>query len=163
RGLGSRAAPTGRWRLGRTRRGTGPRGGRGTLSGEGTAPPRPGALEFGGGGGPRGGRVCRRGGGGPPTPPEGAGSTRTGSGGLDAVVIRVPNDAAEPPPAVAARHAERGPMRLYPVEGAHLVKWPHTGGPTPEGCTVEPGGWDHEHCDGCNRHINVGRTFWQTA
>ena len=83
--------------------------------------------------------------------------------GLDAVVIRVPDDAAAPPPAVAARHAEQGPMRLYPVEGAHLVKWPHAGGPVPEGCTVEPGGWDHEHCDVCNRHINAGRTFWQTA
>ena len=54
-------------------------------------------------------------------------------------------------------------MRLYPVEGAHVVKWPHTGGPVPKGCTVEPGGWDHEHCDRCNRHILIGRTFWQTA
>lgn len=83
--------------------------------------------------------------------------------GLDAVVIRVSDDAAALPPAVAARHAEGGPMRLYPVDGAHLIKWPHTGGPVPDGCAVEPGGWDHEHCDGCNRHINAGRTFWQTA
>jgi hypothetical protein len=83
--------------------------------------------------------------------------------GLDAVVIRVPDDAADPPPAVRDRVASRQPMRLYPVAGAHLVKWPHAGGPVPEGCTIEPGGWDHEHCDGCNRHINVGGTFWQTA
>ena len=83
--------------------------------------------------------------------------------GLDAVVIRVPDDAPEPPPAVAARHAERGPMRLYPVEGAHMVKWPYTGGPVPDGCAVEPGGWDHEHCDACNGHINTGTSFWQTA
>jgi hypothetical protein len=48
--------------------------------------------------------------------------------------------------------------------GVHLVKWPHTGGgPLPEAHWLEPGGWDHEHCDGCNRHILVGRTFWQTA
>ena len=47
--------------------------------------------------------------------------------------------------------------------GAHVVKWPHTGGDVPEGCAIEPGGWDHEHCDGCNGHIRVGQSFWQTA
>lgn len=83
--------------------------------------------------------------------------------GLDAVVIRVPDDAPEPPPAVRDRHASQLPWRLYPVEGAHLVKWPYTGGAVPEGCTVEPGGWDHEHCDGCNGHINTGQSFWQTV
>jgi hypothetical protein len=83
--------------------------------------------------------------------------------GLDAVVIRVPDDAAEPPPAVRERHARRLPWRFYPVEGAHLVKWPHTGGEVPEGCTLEPGGWDHEHCDACNGHICAGESFWQTA
>jgi hypothetical protein len=83
---------------------------------------------------------------------------------LDAVVIRVPDDAAAPPPAVREAFEQRQLMRFYPVEGgAHLVKWPHAGGVIPEDCTVEPGGWDHEHCSGCNRHINVGGTFWQTA
>jgi hypothetical protein len=61
---------------------------------------------------------------------------------------------------------DRGPpQRWYPVEGGgYLVRWPHTGGAAPGvSLRVEPGGWDHEHCDGCNRHIEVGRTFWQTA
>jgi hypothetical protein len=82
---------------------------------------------------------------------------------LDAVVIRVPDDTAEPPPAIRDRHADRKPLRLYPVDGAHLVKWPYTGGEVPDGCTIEPGGWDHEHCDGCNGHINPVQSFWQTV
>jgi len=80
---------------------------------------------------------------------------------LDAVVLRVPDDSGDWPPAIRGRGT--GPMRLYPVAGAHLVKWPHLGGAVPEDCTVEPDGWDHEHCDGCDRSINAGRTFWQTA
>ena len=85
--------------------------------------------------------------------------------GLDAVVLRVPDDAADPPAAVQELVKRRCPFRLYPVEGgAHLVKWPHTGEAVmPEGHYLEPGGWDHEHCDGCNRHILIGRTFWQTT
>jgi hypothetical protein len=83
--------------------------------------------------------------------------------GWDAVVLRVPDDVTAPPPVVRDLVARRQPMRLYPVAGAHLVKWPYAGGAVPEGCTVEPGGWDHLHCDGCNRHIKAGRTLWQTA
>jgi hypothetical protein len=45
-----------------------------------------------------------------------------------------------------------------------LYRWPHTGGPiTAEELRFEPGGWDHEHCDGCNCTINMGQIFWQTA
>jgi len=83
---------------------------------------------------------------------------------LDAVVVRV-TDSDGLPPFIRARIANGLPSRWYPVEGggAHLVKWPHTGEATlPEGHWIEPGGWDHEHCNGCNRHIRVGRTFWQT-
>lgn len=83
--------------------------------------------------------------------------------GLDAVVIRVPDDTAEPPPAVRDRHAGRQPWRSYPVEGAHLSTWPHTDGEVPDGCTVEVGGWDHEHCDGCNGHTSAGQSFWQAT
>jgi hypothetical protein len=55
-------------------------------------------------------------------------------------------------------------MRVYPVAGGYLYKWPHRdGSDPPPGFTVEPGGWDHEHCDGCNRSINAGRPFGQTA
>jgi hypothetical protein len=82
--------------------------------------------------------------------------------GQAAVVILVPNDVHEPPQAVRDRHASRKPWRFYPVEGAHLVKWPYLGGEVPKGCTIEPEGWDHEHCDGCNGHINAEQLFWQT-
>src|SRR5262245_36222898 len=83
---------------------------------------------------------------------------------LDALVVRVTN--GEPvPPAVQARIDQSLPQRWYPQEdGASLVRWPYTGGAVPsEGFQIEPGGWDHEHCGGCNRHIEVGHTFWQTA
>ena len=30
----------------------------------------------------------------------------------------------------------------------------------PEGVTAVPGGWDHEHCDLCNKHIDDGDKFW---
>ncbi|TWT85405.1 hypothetical protein Pla123a_02120 [Posidoniimonas polymericola] len=83
--------------------------------------------------------------------------------GLDAVVVRMPADADEPPQAVVDRHASQQPLRYYPVEGGHLARWPHTGGEVPEGCTLEEGGWNHEHCDACNGHIDAGHSFWQTA
>jgi hypothetical protein len=84
--------------------------------------------------------------------------------GLDALVAQVP-DSAPVPEAVRAKIDQGPPQRWYPVEGGgYLVKWPHPGGIAPgEGLRVALGGWDHEHCDGCNRHIEVGRTFWQTA
>jgi hypothetical protein len=82
---------------------------------------------------------------------------------LDAVVIRV-SDSAPMPPSVQERFDSGQPSRWYPAEGGtHLVKWPHAGGALPEGHWLEPGGWDHEHCSGCDRHIRPGRTFWQTA
>jgi hypothetical protein len=85
--------------------------------------------------------------------------------GLDAVVVRVPGGTTSPPPFVQELVERRQPFRIYPVEGgAHLVKWARTGSKSlPEGHFIEPGGWDHEHCDGCDRHILTGRTFWQTA
>lgn len=84
--------------------------------------------------------------------------------GLDALVAQV-SDSAPVPPAVQAKIDQGPPQRWYPIEGGgYLVRWPHTDGAAPgEGLRVEPGGWDHEHCDGCNRPIEVGRTFWQTA
>jgi len=83
---------------------------------------------------------------------------------LDAVVMRLPNSALLPP-IIQARIYEGKPSRWHSAGGdIQLVKWPHTGETAlPEGLWIEPGGWDHEHCDGCNRHIRVGRTFWQTA
>lgn len=85
--------------------------------------------------------------------------------GADAVVVRVPDDAAIPPPSVLDMLNRKRPMRIFPVgDGAHLVKWLHIGDETlPEGHSLEAGGWDHLHCSACNRHILAGRTFWQTA
>ncbi|HEV3261265.1 MAG TPA: hypothetical protein VG013_30710 [Gemmataceae bacterium] len=86
---------------------------------------------------------------------------RTRFQGVDAQV----SDSAPVPPAVQAKIDQGLPQRWYPVEaGGYLVRWPHTGGAAPdEGLRIEPGGWDHEHCDGCNRRIEVRGTFWQTA
>lgn len=82
---------------------------------------------------------------------------------LDALVTQV-TDSTPPLPAMQAKIQEGAPQRWYPVEGGYLVRWPHTGGAAaPGGFWIEPGGWDHEHCDGCNRPLNAGRTFWQTA
>jgi hypothetical protein len=82
--------------------------------------------------------------------------------GFDALVLRVPEDGSVP---LAVRQGfPEGPMRIYPVPGGYLYKWPHPGGDDPPtSFVVEPGGWDHEHCDGCNRHIDVRHAFWQTA
>ena len=33
----------------------------------------------------------------------------------------------------------------------------------PEEYELREGGWDHEHCDGWNRQLEVGQNFWQTA
>ena len=84
--------------------------------------------------------------------------------GLDALVAHVPDDGPVPP-AVAARLDERrSDMRMYPVPGGYLYKWPqHRGAEPPDGFRVEPGGWDHEHCDACSRTIRVGGTAWLTV
>jgi hypothetical protein len=67
------------------------------------------------------------------------------------------------PPSVRALIDDRPSVRIYPVEGGYLYKWRHAVGGTPgEGFTVESGGWDHEHCDGCNRTIGIGATAWLT-
>lgn len=52
---------------------------------------------------------------------------------------------------------------MYPVPGGYLYKWPHRGGDPPEGFTVEPGGWDHQHCDACNRTIGIDDIAWLTV
>jgi hypothetical protein len=82
--------------------------------------------------------------------------------GSDALVARVSKEGPVPP-AVQALLDERPSMRAYPVEGAYLYKWRHSGAETSgEGFDVEVAGWDHEHCDACNRTIAVGGTAWLT-
>lgn len=82
----------------------------------------------------------------------------------DALVARV-SDSAPAPPAVQARIDKMLTSRWYPVGGGYLVKLPHDGPSVPRdgGFWVEPGGWDHEHCDACNRPILVGGPVWCTV
>jgi len=83
--------------------------------------------------------------------------------GLDALVARVSADGPTSP-AVQAKRAEGGDMRMYPVTGGYLYKWPYgAGDEVPEGFAVEAGGWDHVHCDACNRTMNAGGTVWLTV
>lgn len=84
--------------------------------------------------------------------------------GLDAAVTEM-SGTAPLPPAVQARLDQGLPLRIYPLGGdRYQVRWPHASGDlASEGVSLLAGGWDHEHCDGCNRNIEVGETFWQTA
>jgi hypothetical protein len=79
----------------------------------------------------------------------------------DALVAPVP--ASGPSRGIRAAIAGAD-CRYYPrKDGTYVVKWPYAGGAPPRGARIERGGWDHEHCAACERHILPGRTFWQTA
>src|SRR5262245_56327651 len=81
--------------------------------------------------------------------------------GSDALVARVPDGGAAPRP---PEHVDTRSMRIYPVRGGHLFKWEYDRADGPvEGFEVEPGGWDHEHCDACDRTIAVGGIVWLTV
>jgi hypothetical protein len=81
---------------------------------------------------------------------------------IDALVAFVATD-KKPAPAVQEQLDARGLCRWYPTEGGHFVKMPYQGDPVPvEHFRVEPGGWDHEHCDGCGDRIDVGAKCWVT-
>jgi hypothetical protein len=83
--------------------------------------------------------------------------------GSDALVARVRESAPVPGP-VKAKIDESLPSRWYPVGDGYLVKWQHDrSGVTSEDFSVEAGGWDHEHCDACNRTVDVGDTVWVTV
>jgi hypothetical protein len=83
--------------------------------------------------------------------------------GWDALVARVP-EGGPLPPAVRAMLAGGSPMRVCPVPGGYLYKWPrYDPVEPPEGFEVEAGGWDHEHCDACDRSIDRGGTAWLTV
>ena len=70
----------------------------------------------------------------------------------------------QPDPAVQEQLDARGRSRWYPTEGGHFVKMPYQGDPVPmEHFRVEPGGWDHEHCDGCGGRVNPGEECWVTG
>lgn len=72
-------------------------------------------------------------------------------------------DGEHPRQAVQEQIEGRGRSRWYTTEGGHLVKMPYQGDPVPmEHFRVEPGGWDHEHCDGCGNRIEQGEQCWIT-
>jgi hypothetical protein len=82
--------------------------------------------------------------------------------GMDALVAFV-DDKQHPPPAVQEQ-LDRRPSRWYPKEGGHIVKMPHQGGTVPANVfEIERGGWDHEHCNGCHKHIMTGQECWVTT
>ncbi len=83
--------------------------------------------------------------------------------GCDALVAWVPE--GQPAPNVVQAGIETGTdMRIYPIKGGYLFKWPYMGAAGPlEGFRVEVGGWDHEHCSACNRNIEIDGTAWLTA
>ena len=57
------------------------------------------------------------------------------------------------------------PFRLFPVEsGGSLIKWPYANQEfDPRHHRIEPGGWDHEHCEACNANIGAGDECWFTT
>ena len=83
--------------------------------------------------------------------------------GMDALVAFVA-EGQKPSAQVQEQLDARGQSRWFPKEGGHVVKMPHRGESIPPGpFEVQPGGWDHEHCDGCKEHIMAGQECWVTT
>jgi hypothetical protein len=54
-----------------------------------------------------------------------------------------------------------GQQRWYPVQGGHDAKVPwHYSKGYESLFRREEKGWDHEHCDFCESHVNIGETCW---
>jgi hypothetical protein len=82
---------------------------------------------------------------------------------IDALVAFVATG-GKPAPAVQEQIDARGQSRWYPAAGGSFVKMPYQGDPVPmEYFRVEPGGWDHEHCDQCGGRIEVHGECWITS
>lgn len=78
--------------------------------------------------------------------------------GMDALVAFVPQDRERFDTIKKAVDA-MGESRWFPVSGGWKVKCPHVGQEFDERLfTIEEGGWDHVHCDICNRTIDAGQT-----
>jgi hypothetical protein len=77
--------------------------------------------------------------------------------GTDALVAFVPQDRATSDRVKEAAD-EIGDGRWFPVPGGWKVKCPYVGQEFDEELfTIEEGGWDHVHCDICNRTISTGQ------
>ena len=81
---------------------------------------------------------------------------------IDAVVVFVPNSTETDPE--IGRMVERCVSRWYPVEGGHRVLISnHDDSYRPPGSSIEPGGWDHEDCESCDKRIPAMTLCFATA
>jgi hypothetical protein len=54
-----------------------------------------------------------------------------------------------------------GQRRWYPIDGGYLAKIPwHFAEGHETLFEREQWGWDHEHCDFCDEHVNIGEDCW---
>lgn len=81
---------------------------------------------------------------------------------VDALVMFVP-DGQQPNAELQDQLDQRGHSRWYPKDGGHDVKMPFQGSVPPSpSFTIEPGGWNHDHCDVCETTIDAGQLCWMT-
>ena len=72
---------------------------------------------------------------------------------IDALAAFV-RDGTKPSPEISEAERRAGRSRWYPVAGGHRVLIPHEADEYDSSqFTIEPGAWDHEHCDSCGEHI----------
>ncbi|MBZ5552097.1 MAG: hypothetical protein LAO21_05205 [Acidobacteriia bacterium] len=83
--------------------------------------------------------------------------------GTDVAVVFVPE--GQTPSAEVQEVLDRSSQqRWYPVPGDHKAKVPWLCSEGHESlCEREMKGWDHEHCNFCNRHIDIGDVGWTAA
>ncbi len=82
--------------------------------------------------------------------------------GIDAAVVFVP-EGQTPSSEVREVLEGSGQQRWYPVPGGHRAKVPwHCSEGRESLFEREVKGWDHEHCDFCNSHVNIGELCWTT-
>jgi hypothetical protein len=80
--------------------------------------------------------------------------------GTDAASVVIP-DGQKPSSEVKEVLDRSGFSRWYPVTGGHRVKVPwHFAKGRESLFEREKKGWDHEHCDYCNEHVNIGQRSW---
>lgn len=80
--------------------------------------------------------------------------------GTDAAVVFIP-EGKTPSSEVQEVLDRSGQQRWYPVPGGHKAKVPwHCSEGRESLFEREENGWDHEHCDFCNAHVNIGDQCW---
>ena len=81
---------------------------------------------------------------------------------LDGLTAFVP-DGEAPTPEVAKELERHGQSRWYPVPGGHKVMVPNEWDSYDAvHFTIEPGAWDHDHCDRCGKQIPAMTLCWVT-